>query len=141
MTQWNRIQVNKTDFERENTTLLQIPLTSVLICAFHANGIPKANSFCFLEGLCLVLQVTPCQVSFDTSGHEDLLKCYTKYDYNSIDYREASFHEFVGCIWFARINVSTFWSMNDKCKEVGGQLVSFENFLNKKTLKLFLKKK
>ncbi|RXG67157.1 hypothetical protein Avbf_15295 [Armadillidium vulgare] len=96
----------------------------------------------FLKVFALCFRVTPCQVSFDTSGHEDLLKCYTKYDYNSIDYREASFHEFVGCIWFARINVpSTFWSMNDKCKEVGGQLVSFENFLNEEDFEAFFKEK
>ncbi|KAL7633857.1 UNVERIFIED_CONTAM: hypothetical protein RMT77_015818 [Armadillidium vulgare] len=143
ITQWNPIQVNKTDFERENTTLLQIRLTSVLICAFHANVIPKANSFCFHEGLCLVLQVTPCQVSFDTSGNEDLLTCYSKYDYNSQEYREASFHEFVGCVWLAKKPVETpfsFWSINDKCKEVGGQLVSFENFLNKEHFEAFITK-
>ncbi|RXG54117.1 hypothetical protein Avbf_17771 [Armadillidium vulgare] len=140
---WNRIQVNKTDFEIENTILSEIRLTSNIFCAAHANGIPKANSFCFHEGLCLVLQVTPCQGSFNTSGHEDLLKCYSKYDYNSLEYKAASFHEFVGCIWFAKKPVETpfsFWSINDKCKEVGGQLVSLENFLNKEDFEAFITK-
>ncbi|KAL7632215.1 UNVERIFIED_CONTAM: hypothetical protein RMT77_017465 [Armadillidium vulgare] len=115
----------------------RVPALSITLCSLLSSRTLTANVFCFQDGICQIFSISLCHGLFAVEN-EEILTCYSNIDFEALPsiYREASYHELIGCWWLTTQKLKWFESSN-KCEEDGGQLVSLDKFKTQEELDSF----